>query len=502
MTVTWSWNVEMYLSGAWTSVSADVRSFDHDIVATHGIDGNDVESRVAAPGTITFYMDNSEANSAGLLGYYSPDHANCRTDFARGTLARISLTSAGSTRYLMRGKIDEIEPIPGQFGKRETMVQCVDFMQELVDHKLAGIPVQTGKRPDQLVSTILANMANSATNTSIATDTVTLSYALHSERDEKSTAMSAMQKVCMTALGYFFVSGDATAGETATYQMRHTRSSAALAATFSDTMSELRVVRSGKKMSNKVVAATHPAQIDSGANTLLATLVNEFQLDGGAIETITLRLRDPSGASARVSGFNFVTPLVADTHFKMSSASGDSGNDLNSNLALTLSAGGNTVEIELENTGVTRGYINKLDILGDGIYLYDPLEIVIESGSADKSLNYDFYYQDDYYVGKDFATAVHGRVSFEVSEVSGFAYFADADSTLMSYALTIDIGSRIMLSETATGISDEYFVNQVTWRILKDGRLKVEYLLEPASVVSFFVLDTDQLDDTGVKLAF
>jgi hypothetical protein len=198
----------------------------------------------------------------------------------------------------------------------------------------------------------------------------------------------------------------------------------------------------------------------------------------------------------RVSGKDIVTTLVADTHYRMSSSKGGDGSDMNSYLAATVTAGGNTASVELTNSGSVRGYVNKLEILGNGIYAYDPVEIVVESGAGDQPVTYDMYYLDDPFRGLAFAQAMHGRVSADTSAIESVMFYADADATLMGHALNRDIGDRVTIAETASGLNDDYIINKVIYTFQTDRRLRVEWLLEPVGSPTYFTLDVSELDGT------
>lgn len=497
--VTWSWDLEAYISAAWTSIADDVLLRKQAVVASRGIDGSEITSRVATPGALSCLLDNGKSNSAGLLGYYSPNHANMRANFGRDSLIRLKFTYNGTNYYKWRGYITDLEPTPGQFRERESALSATDYMQRMVEHNLQGVTVQENKRSDQVMDTILDNMAVAPVATSLDTDKFILPYSLHSEQDERSTAMGATQKLCQTVLAYFYIRGDTTGGETAVFQREETRAATAIAATLDDTMSGLKISRSSDKKKNRIVGQIHPVRVDTDATTLLAYLENEVPLDGMGTLTITLRFRDPQNLASRISAKDIVTSLTAITHYRMSAFANSNGAyDLTSSLTVTVTAGGNTVEVQLQNTGGTRGYVNKVDIFGKGIYLYSPVEIVVESGSGDKSANYDFYYLADPYRAKTFLTHLHVRSSAETDDVENVWFYADASATLMGYAMTLDIGDRVALIETATGLSGEYIINKVTYTITTMRSLRVDWELEPADTHSYFILNSSDLDGTDV----
>jgi hypothetical protein len=494
----WSWDLEAYISASWTSIAEDVLLRKQSVVATRGIDGSDVTSRVASPGSLSCLLDNGQSNSAGLLGYYSPDHTNMRANFGRDTLIRLKITYNGTPYYKWRGFIADLEPTPGQFLDRQTPLSATDFMQRMVEHKLQEIAVQENKRSDQVMDTILDNMAVAPVNVSLDTDKFTLPFALHSEQDERTTAMGATQKLCQTVLAYAYIRGDTTDGETFVFQREETRAATPVAATLDNTMSGLKLSRPTDNKHNHLVGQIHPARVDTDATTLLAYLDNEIPIAGGETFAITLRFRDPLNQASRISAKDVVTSLVGDLHYRMSAFAGGTGTDLTAHLTPTVVAGGNAVRIALTNGSGTRGFINQLNIYGKGIYLYAPVEIHVESGAADKQLNYDFFYLADPYRATTFLTHLHARASSETSNVENVWFYADTNATLMGYAMTLDIGDRVSLTENATGLVGEYIINKVTYTLTTTRGLRVDWELEPADTHSYFILDSSLLDDTDV----
>ncbi len=493
----WSWDLEALINGVWTSIAEDVLIRKQALVATRGIDGSDVTNRVASPGSLTCLLDNGESSSGEVLGWYSPENVNMRGNFGRDTLVRLKFTVGATIYYKWRGYITDLEPAPGQYKERTTQLSATDFMQRMIEHKLNAIPVQESQRSDQVMQTILNNMAVAPVNASLDTDKFTLVYALHSEQDERTTAMGATQKVCQTALAYGFLRGNLTDGETFVYQREESRAQALSGATFDDTMSALKINRNRDRIKNRLVGQIHPPNVDTQPTTLLASLDNEIPIDAGDTQVITLRFKEAS-SRIRVSAKDIVTSLTPDTHYKMSALENSGGSDMNAFLTPTVTAGGNVAVISLQNTGTVRGFVSKLDIYGKGIYLNSPVEIVVESGIADKQLNYDFYYLADPYRAKTFLTHLHNRTTSETPDVDLLSFFADIDATFMGYAMNIDIGDKITVLETVTGIWNDYIINKVTYTIQTNRTLRVDYLLEVADPHLYFILDDSVLNGTNV----
>jgi hypothetical protein len=493
----WSWDLEAYIDSAWTSVSEDVMLRKQAIVASRGIEGSGITNRVASPGSLTCLMDNGESNSAGLLGYYSPEHTNMRPNFGRDTLVRLKFSFGGRDYYKWRGYVTDLSPTPGRYKDRTSQLEATDFMQRMAEHKIKTISVQENKRSDQVMQTVLDNMSTAPVNAILDTDKFYLPYALHSEQDEKITAMAAAQKICQTALAYLYPRGDLTDGETLVYQREQTRSATQIAAAFDDTMTGVKINRNRDRIKNRLVGSIHPPEVDASPTTLLASLDNEYPIDAGDTQEITLRFKDAN--RNRVNAKDIVTALVADTHYRMSKLSNSGGNDANADLTInSVTPGSNAVTINFTNTGAVRGFVNKIDIYGKGIYLYSPVELVVESGDADRQLNYDFFYLADPYRAKTFLQHLHARTTSEAPDIDSLSFIADASPTLMNYAMTLDNGDRIYVAETVTGLSGEYIINKVIYTILTNRTLRVDWMLETADTHSYFVLNRSLLNGLDV----
>src|SRR3990167_422993 len=212
-------------AGAWTAVTADLR-LNPNPVCTYGIGGNGPTDRMASTGSLAFGIDNSEGNSVGLVGYYSPGHANVRSGFELGIKVRLSLARAGTTYYKFVGRIVAINPVPGASGPRITLCSAVDWMDESARYKLTGIATQTIQRSDELIDTIETAMVKGAEATSYDAAQLEYLYALDDVRDEDTTALSALNRCVMSDLGILVLRGDTTQGGTLKYYDRRTSSSA------------------------------------------------------------------------------------------------------------------------------------------------------------------------------------------------------------------------------------------------------------------------------------
>lgn len=498
MSVTFTWDLQAYISGSWTSIKRDVEIFKAPVVAKRGISGSGITNRVAEPGDLTCSLDNSEANSAGLLGYYSPGHANMRANFGRDTRVRLKITYGGTDYYKFHGWIADLNPSVGQFRERSSILSATDYMQKLAESKIDLLAVQQDKRSDEIIQTVLTAMATAPLNTSLDTDTFSLPFALSAEQDERTTPNGVIQKVCQTVLGYFFVRGNTTDGETVRFQREATRAGLASSATLTDTMTSMSVKRPTSDMKNKIIGKVHPVEVDEEPETLIYELESDIFVDGGDTQIFSFRFKDPQNRTTRISAIDVVTPLVAGIHYRASQYENTIANDASSLLTITDSNGANSAEWEIENTGGYRVFINLINIFGRGIYYHNPVEVVQESGDGNRAITYDFYYLSNTHRARQFLTRLHERVSAETPEIESVSFYADADVTLMGYAMERDIGDRVTVNETATGVGGEYIINKVTYTLETNGSLRCDWGLEPADENTYFILDSSLLDGAHV----
>lgn len=456
-----------------------------------GIRGRGPTDRVAIPGQLKVELKNGQSASGGL-GYYSPNHANKRTGWAIGARIRVKLVSGADTRYWLY-RVKGIKPVPGQYGPRRVEVTAKDYMQELSNQKVSGLSIQTGKRGDELFDLLVDSLPIAPTATDYDTGAFVMPYAFHDERDEDTYCLTVAQKVFQSDLAYGFVDGDATGGETLHYQSHKTRQNiSASSGTLSDTMTDLSIAHDDHNIWNKVKVTTYPVNVDTSLS-ILGRIPEEFPIEPGETKTITIRYIDDD-TSRRISGAGLQTP-VADTDYKMSSIAGNGGNNLNAFLTITPSAGGNSMSVEVENTGTAKGYVNTLQIRGYKVTTYDKVESHASDSASitaygEKTLTYNMPYQNSSVFGQSVANELIRRHKDPASDISGVTFVANRTATLMSYALTLGIGSRITVTETVTGVNADFFINGYEYELLAGNVLNTTWLLERAyNTTQYFTID-------------
>jgi len=500
--------IEMEFAGVgagWTNVSTDV-SRAVGVRFGYGIRAGGFQDRVAQTGTLTFALDNSSTNSARKLGYYSPDHANKRTGFAIGIRVRLKITHSASTRYKFIGTLNEILPAPGAWASRLTSCTAVDWMDEAAKQKTANIATQVGKRADEIIAAIVANMTRQPVATSYAAAQLEYPYALDTAEDEQTSAMTELAKAVNSDLGYLYIKGDTSAGGKLTYEDRRVRQAAntvATALTDGAGLTGLQLTHGRDTVFNRVKVSINPRRVDADATTVL------YQYDGAQLialgpgESVTIigQYRDPDQRAQRVGGVDLVTP-VAGTDYAFGTGPGDTS--LTADLTVTATAGGNSVIIQLTNGGSVSGFVTMVRVRGRGLYAYDPITLQAEDSTSKTAygefvLPVDLPHEPRQFVASSIASALLSRFKDPRSYVETVTIDANVSDAMMAAALDNEPGTLISITETATGLSaSKYFINGVAG--VTDGiRLRVTWYVTPKlDTATVFVLDSSVLNGTDV----
>jgi len=499
--------VELKLDGSnWTDISADVIA---PLYCSSGIMGNSPTDRVASPGRCTFQLKNSVANSAGLNGYYSPGHANCRTGFQSGCPVRVRFTFDGSTMTKWYGRIapDGIEVQPHDKGMRRTTVTAYDWMYQATVHNLYLPSYTTNKKMNEVMPLIVANMPIAPLSTSYSTGQDTFASVFDTVR-YNTTAMSEFQKLAMSELGYVYLKHNSTSDEILVSEDRLYRNNVISISTIPtpSSMSDDLITEAadyittetgdyilvdsradisldnemidleathGANLYNRVEVVSNPKKIDADATTVLFTLQSRIEIEAGeTLSGFKVNYRDPTGGAKKVAGKDMVTP-VADTDYWMDSVSGSNSKDLTADLAVTVTYGTEGAEYSLKNNGASTGYVF-LQFRGRGIYTYDTVSKIFEDATSIAThgtftLGLDLKYQNDPVVADAFGNILLNQYKNPYSAAKTATYYTK-DDDLVGVFLQADCGSKVTITETQTAIDEDYFINGWEFTVIPDSR--------------------------------
>ena len=496
----------------WTDITEDV--LGEPSVQT-GIFGNSDADRVAGVGTLKFDLSNSVNNSAGLVGYYSPGHANCRTGFKAGLPVRMVYKMEGmADTPKWRGTVAPggIQVDPGVYSSQRVHVTCYDWMYQANIHRLKLMAYTTNKRGDEALALILANMPVQPASTLFDSGAYTFTSVFDTVRDF-TTAMSEFQKICQSERGYLYLRHNRVSDEQLVWEAYGHRDEITAMTAVAAPLDECGFLldEDGLEVLNEdgteiliddyvemdISEADSAMEIVHGAN--LATRVNytvypketfagtlcktQSRIELGAGETksgIKLTYRDQDAGGTKVSAAA-ITTLASGTDYIMTANQDGSGTNLTSNLSVSYTAGVEGIEFEITNNGATKGYVY-LQARGTGVRIYDKVTKSISTPEGELAygtieLTIDAPYQEDPLAADVFSLTVLAGVMEPSSEIRKVTFFTSTNM-LKSLFLGADLGNKVMLTDQMSGIGESYFIQGMEWKDIgaNDG---------PGTVVQF-----------------
>ena len=493
-------NIQAYLSGAWVTLNDDVIE-SMGLTLKYGIDGNGPTDVVASPGEVKFGLRNDAGCSGGVIGYYSPQHASKRTGWGFGVPVRVRFSSTAASitdKVKFYGKIRVIDPLPGQYDKRPVSVIGVDGIADLLDADVRALAIATATDEASLIDDVLDAVPSASQPLARSLDTgAELFPVAFDDLSGGTKALALIRDLTLSALGRFVINGAGTAR----YINRHNWGPLNTNdATLSNTMTELEAPNSFDRCVNRVRVTTHRKTTTATATDLLYDLPAGGMLIGpGETREVWCDYTDPNDRQTKVGGVGVVTTLVSGTHYAGNASEDGLGTDLSADLTVTLTAFSSTGKFSVENTG-TAGIWVSLKIYGRAIRNLGATvsEAYSVQSYGDRVVDLDLPYQDSAYRGQEIADYIEGVYSTLTNQVDTVTFCANRSATLMGYALNVEPGDQVTLTETVTGLTSvECVVQSVEISVLPNVIIMCRWRLSPASTLAVpWVLGTDGLGDT------
>lgn len=500
--------VEVELAGfgsGWTNIAADVVIQD-DLRCRIGIDGSGPADLVAGTGTLTFSLRNDAGNSAHLLGYYSPYHANKRSGWGLGIGCRVRLQDPATSTFWTRfvGRIDAIDPLPGKYALRRVRVTAVDWMDESARWTIPPeVGEQVDKRWDEILTAILAQMPRQPTATSFDVGTESYTYALDSGSTQ--LAMAEFAKLAASEFGPIYQKANGTLRA----EGRHAR----LLDTTSDwTLSDteqtgLTLPSTRDDVINRVVVTSHPKIVDASPTTVVYSQANVIDIPAGTTKMLLGAYRDPLTGDA--IGATDVQPQIAGVDYEGNLAADGSGTNVTADLTITVTAGPAGARFSVSHVNAETVYLTVNELRGRGIYdrgtqQFEAKDTTSIGVNGEHVVNFDMPYQDVSDVGQGAANYILQKYSTAFAQARTMTVIADT-STILTQVLTRDISDRLTIAETVTGLSSAFFINGIEWHVLPTKHLEVTYTLAPAAdpfAGLYWILGTGVLGTSTIPAPF
>jgi hypothetical protein len=457
---------------------------------------------------LTFSLDNSATNSTHTLGLYSLYNASKRSGWALGINCRFSLVDPNTLSHWPQfvGRIDAIDPVPGKLGQRSVRVSAVGWMDEAARWALtADVAEQIDKTWDEVLAAIIAEMPSPPTATDFEPGIEPFPYSLDTAAFSAQPALSEFKKIADSERGLLYIKADGTLkGEG-----RHSR---LLMTTSGWTLSENDIVAlslpsTRDEIINTLRVTVHPRKVTATPTDIVYSQANVIELSAGASKLLLGAFRDPDTGLA--IGATDIQTLIPITDYTANTASDGSGTDLTSFVTVTVLVGPSGLNMTVENGAAVTGYLTFLQVRGRAIR--DTVPFTMEAhDDASIALNgehaviIDMPYQANADVGQGAADYYLSKYSTAFAQARSVSV-TGRTTALMSAMLARDISDRITISETVTGVNNDYFINAVELRVLSSGQIASTYTLAPAQdpfAGLYWVVDVGVLGTSTIPAPF
>jgi hypothetical protein len=497
----------MFSSPTWTDVTADV-SMAQGVRWRGGMSDGGPLDRVATTGTLEFALRNDAGNSGSLQGYYSPLHTNCRSGWAFGVPVRVLGHYSGNDYPLWQGRVRTIRPDPGVNRSNLVFVTAQDCMGDLVDHVVREISPQVDKTEVEILEAILAALPTDAqpyaTNLDTALDAYP--YALDNASDGVS-AMALASAVVASAQGYLYPR-KATGG--IQYTNRQTWTAITTGTVINDSAGSvlslddpLSVPSSRDEVFNLIRCHVNPRRVDTTSATILWRADSIIVVAPSQTVTIWATYTDPDNANQLIGAADVQIAPVAYTDYMANAAPSGLSTDTTGDVDVAVTGFASTAKVEITNNNASTVYIVNasgepfLYVKGRGVYSYATItaESYTAAAYSDKTLDVDLPYQDDVNVAQGAADYLKELWSSLDGRINHIGIEPQNSDTAMVLMMSKDIGHRVTVSETMTGLSSvDAIIVGMECGVSPSGLWTCRWTMTPAIDWMFFTLDTSTLD--------
>lgn len=500
MSVRASFKLMAKLLGSWTDVSTDWAQAEN-LSARRGMEDGGPLARVAGIGVMTFAMKNGPdgVSPSRPLGYYSPNHSNCRAGWTFDIEMQLLGTyGAVVDEPLWTGRLQAVEPVPGQYGARLALCTAHDCFGDFASNDVRSIPPQSGETENDLIQAIFDALPTAVQPASVDYDTSldTYDYAL-TNASRGTKALSLMLDVLTSAQAF----GYPKANGVPKIENRQARTLATVGYAFAETeLDELEVPSDRGSVFDQARVTIHPPDVDAAATTVLYAMGARVAVAPGQTVEVWGDYADPTNTKTLIGGIAQVTPIVITTDYTGNSASDGSGSNLSTDLSISTSAFAASVLFEITNNGSSTVWA-LCQIRGKGIY--DPAPQSFSAGTGARILDVDLKYQDDAAVAQALADYLYAQYSSLADQVNGLSFNPQKSAALMAQALTGEIGDVISVTETMTGASAvEAVIQAIELEIIGGPHLHVRYITAPRGPTASFIWSVSNWDAADSKWAY
>ncbi len=438
-------------------------------------------------------------------GRFSPEHENALSGFTLGRVVRVRVSAAGSLVELFRGAITKIDPRAGGKGARRCTVTCEGWLSRMRQQPFE-LPLQTSQRADQIAAAIIEAVGayppgygSEDAYTHFETGVETFPY-FADNLDDNARVYDALRVLAASeATGRFFQERD---GRLRFWDRRYLMKRHAVQATFEDTMAEMDYAY-GAEIRNQVVVKYHPRQYEGDGPYVLSRHDEGIKFRNAQEEKeIYLRYSDESDIT--VSTSNPITPERRVDFWGNNKEDGSGDLDFSGALSVSAEHFGTYSKWTVGNgglsfclaAGATQRGADRITDRGRQEVRRSDDESIASYGLHPHTI--DTQAQPSHNVARALAYWTVGKFSQPRGEIKRLTIRPLRDAALRAQAVERQIGDRIRLKETQTGVDADYFIVGERWRVGEGAKeVEVSWVVEPAAVHQCLLLGVTGFCEMG-----
>ena len=479
--------------------------------------GNKPLDRLARTGELNFTLDNR-------TGRFDPDDTDCLTGWGYNTKVKLVVSYEGYSKTLWYGSVSKIRLNDNVINDHTAQVLVSDWMDYAYKKTLGEQSIETYKRGDQVVDTIVDAVGHTPQATEYAVGDYEFEAAFDS-MTVKTKAATELNKIVLSEGGYFYNRHDRTTGEklvfeNATYRnglrtlsklpelstsyllkagsaTDHVLLAGTTDKVLINTVTDAhmngigeRYERShGENIINKVTVTAYPKRTDTEEQTLYS-LGEVIRISSGETKTINVRYQNADTKESCNAITSLMVDPVATTDYTMNTRKDGKGTDLTSSLTVSVVFRTAEAEITLTNTSGYLGQITKLQLRGYGVYQDSSIKAVVEDTSSQASyseaeLNIEQQYQRDVVAGKLWAKKIVGVESSPRTKLNKITFCANKSEMRMLAFLACDIGDLVKITESGLNLDGYYYyINGIEFAITEGNIITYSWILDDSAGIS------------------
>lgn len=495
--------IEFYNGSTWVDISSYVVS---DLTGNQGFENQ--FDRVAYLGLLELELNN--VNGLFMpMGGDSVRGLPTLTGFSKGSKIRVKATVGIYSKVIWTGRIDSLDADDNTVGEQRVRLLAVDWFDVATRFPMKGSDILLNKNLSESMEALLARISIQPESTDIDTGTVTFP-AVFEDIKEKTKAISEINKLTLSELGYTYLLMDGTLRVEDSSQRKGTRaldevpvhpdelSNLVLtdgsdfllvdgSTLLLDELEEAQLSLTAEKLDivlkdsviNRADVRAYPVRTATSLETVFK-LGSPLKIPAG--QTITFTAHYVSSSGENIYATNQQTP-VATTDYLMNTASDGSGTNQTGYLTVTAVYYGDVVEYTLTSSSGADCYVTFLQARGYGIYYDSPISTIYEDEDSINSYGETVSELEQKYKRNLWDALAYAKSTVEEYKtpklrVTSAKFNANVNGSHLMAFLYLDIGSLISIYENKSEITKHYYIISRSFTITRGKVITVTYGLK------------------------